>query len=125
MTENTPNYEVPLDQDPSVVKVPVNGNWTFFTLALRQVGFMGGVVASLFQFLSARDLKGLFLYLTTHEFVAAVAIVVGFAVTFWAYVREWIHKKKVKLLAMTHPDDVVMVHTSLWMRIKSLFKGSA
>ena len=101
-----PDYNTPLDEDQSVVKInasPVNG---WLAIFLRQIALVGSSFATIFSFLSAGDIRGLFTYLGTHEFIAMTCLVITLAVSAWAYVKEWLHKKKLVLAATTPPSQV-------------------
>ena len=108
---NEPDYTRTADDDESVVKVNASpwGGW--LAILLRQIGLMGGAVTAVFQFVAARDIKGLFQYITTHEFVAAVVLIVGAACLAWGHVKEWLAKKKLLLVSTLRPREVEVTGT--------------
>lgn len=72
----------------------------------RQLGLMGASITTLISLISARDLRGLFDFISSHEFLAFLAMALGLAILLWGQVRELsIWKKLVKLVDEV-PDSV-------------------
>jgi len=118
-----PDYDKPLDEDPAVLKVNASASVALLGVALRQIGLIGGGVASIYSYLGAHDIKGLFTYLGSHEFLVIVLMLGGFVATAWGYVTAWTHKKLLREVADTKPSDIVIVHEGFWYRLTHLFTG--
>jgi hypothetical protein len=102
----SPNYDKPVDEDENVVKVNISPWMGMLGIALRQLSLIGGAAASIFGFLSAHDIKGLFAYFSTHEFLAAVCLFIGLSCIIYGHVREWFQKKKLFLISKLSPHQV-------------------
>ena len=105
-----PPGDIPTFEDPPVTTKPVvvysSPVPAILGVALRQVGLMGASVTTLVSLISARDLRGLFDFIASHEFLAFIAMAMGLAILLWGQVRELrIWKKLVKLVDEV-PDDV-------------------
>jgi hypothetical protein len=72
----------------------------------RQVGLMGASITTLVSLISARDLRGLFDFVASHEFLAFLAMAAGLAILLWGYVRELRIWKKLVTLVDEVPDSV-------------------
>lgn len=118
-----PDYNKPLDEDPAVVKVNSSPSVALLGVALRQIGLVGGGVASIYSYLDAHDIRGLFTYLGSHEFLVILLMIGGFVATAWGYVNAWLHKKKLTEVADTSPSNIVMVNEGFWYRLTHLFSG--
>lgn len=73
---------------------------------LRQLGLMGAAVTTLVSLISQRDLRGLFDYIASHEFLAFLAMAVGLACLLWGQVRELRIWKKLAILVDEVPDEI-------------------
>lgn len=78
-------------------------------VAARQVGMIGGAVVSLFGFVSARDLSGLFAYIRSEDGVAAFGALTTVTLLGWGYVRAWRARHKLVKIAHAAPDSVAVV----------------
>lgn len=75
----------------------------------RQLGLMGASITTLVTLVSQRDIRGLFDYIASHEFIAFLAMAVGLGCLLWGYIRELAVWKKLQTLANEVDDSVGVV----------------
>lgn len=77
-------------------------------IALRQIGLIGGSITTLFNLLSAHDIRGIFDYISGSEFFLALGVATTLVIAGYGYVREWLSRKKLVKVANADPDNVVV-----------------
>lgn len=107
----TPDYAKPVDEDETTVKINASPYGAWLGIFFRQLSLMGGAITALWQFVSARDIRGLFQFMATHEFIAFIILAISLAAFLYGYVREWLHKKKLLIVKMLRPRQVEVTGT--------------
>lgn len=104
--------EVPIE-DPPVTTGPVvvysSPLPAIVGVFFRQLGLMGAAITTLGTLIGQRDLRGLFDYIATHEFLAFLAMALGLLVMLWGYVRELRVWRKMVTLADEVDDSVGII----------------
>lgn len=75
----------------------------------RQLGLMGASITTLVTLVSQRDIRGLFDYIASHEFIAFLAMAVGLGCLLWGYIRELKVWRKLVTLADEVDDNVGVI----------------
>lgn len=78
-------------------------------VAARQVGMIGGAVVSLFGFVSAHDLSGLFAYVRSDDGIAAFGAMTTVGIAGYGYFRAWKARHKLVRAARAAPNDKFVV----------------
>lgn len=106
-----PDYNKPTDEDEATVRINASPYGAMLGIFFRQLSLMGGAITALWQFASARDIRGLFQFMATHEFIAFVILAISIVAFLYGYVREWLHKKVLLITAALNPHEIEIVGT--------------
>lgn len=105
-------HELPLE-DPPVTTKPVQVYSSplpaIVGVFFRQLGLMGASITTLVSLISARDLRGLFDFIASHEFLAFLAMALGLAILLWGYIRELYVWRKLVTLVDEVDDNVGVI----------------
>lgn len=96
-------------KDPKPITVSPSPVMPMVGVLLRQIALMGGALATLFTLFSERDIRGLFDYIGTDEFLSFTLMLVGLASLLWGQFRELRIWKKLVTLAEEVPDEIATI----------------
>ena len=99
------------------IGVPNSPTFLVLGVVLRQLALIGGSITTLFSFLSARDIRGLFDYIGGSEFILMIAAVVTFGTMFWGWFRELKAWKKLVTLEEWVPNSIAYIKKKLTDRV--------
>lgn len=103
-----PDYTKAVEDDPAVVKLNASPVTAWVGVAFRQLALVGGSLATISQFVKVHDIRGLFTYMATHEFLATIAVIIGLGSVIYGYVREWLKKQELVQTALTDISNITI-----------------
>lgn len=96
-------------EDNTPIKVYSSPLPAILGVFFRQLGLMGASITTLVTLVSQRDIRGLFDYIASHEFIAFLAMAVGLGCLLWGHIRELKVWRKLVTLADEVDDSVGVI----------------